>query len=104
MGFHTMLAEQLAAYESELTEFSSLVEEVMPPGMLDQFDAQYHPPKFIKLIGDERVCTRCGTYVNVDARAHHRLYHRNLTMAIWMLQGFTLAQHYAAQPKKGKKK
>lgn len=87
------VSEALKSYESELTEFASMVAETMPSGMIAQFEAQYEAPKYLKPddIGDDRVCSRCGAIVHAGAKRHHSLYHRNLTMGIWMLQGATLA-------------
>src|SRR5262245_49379408 len=83
----------LKGYEANVTEFDALVASLMPPEMLEHFQQQEdaNPTRYIRLIGNDRVCTRCGAVVHSGAKRHHSLYHRQLTLAIWLLQGFALA-------------
>jgi hypothetical protein len=100
-----------------LTEFAVEFKNLFPE-LWDQFLGQYEDPEFIKLMGDDRVCTVCAAIVHSGARAHHLLWHKQLTMAIWSLQGAVLSEMVksgsivadeddeepAKKPKKGKKK
>lgn len=74
-----------------LTEFGVEFKKTLPE-LWNQFVEQYEDPEFIKLMGDDRVCTVCAALVHSGARDHHMLWHRQLTMAIWSLQGALLAE------------
>jgi hypothetical protein len=87
------IADRLAEYEGPLTEFAELVREYLGGELLQRFEATYareHSVKYIP-IAEGRICTRCGATVSLDARKHHVLWHKQLTMTIWAVEGLQLA-------------
>ena len=92
------LGDKLAELgQEETTEFWELIVDIMPESMLQSFEEQYQKPQFIKLIGSDRVCTRCGSLVHAGSRKQHLDYHKRLTFGIWSLQGTILAKIYQKQ-------
>jgi hypothetical protein len=84
------VAKTLREHQIEFTEFEPVFEESFPE-LHEQFNSWYQDAQFIKLIGDDRVCTICAALVHAGAREGHRLWHRRVTLAIWTLQGYVLA-------------
>lgn len=71
--------------------------EVMPE-IAAAFEEQYVEVKLApRVIGGKQmlVCDRCRSYVHNDSYQEgpeqHRTWHRNVSLAIWMLQGWALA-------------
>jgi hypothetical protein len=87
----TELERKLEPFVAEMTEFAEIISENLPEELQNQFNDSYVNVKFIPIMGEDRVCSRCGALVHAGSRRHHAIWHRQLTFAIWSLQGFTLA-------------
>lgn len=59
-----------------------------PPPFYVEWAKRYKDPPYIKLIGNDRICTRCGDIVHEAGRKAHRRYHRALDLAIHTCTGF----------------
>jgi hypothetical protein len=82
----------LRKHEGPLTEFEELVWDILPAELKTHFVENYAPPKYIALTGGDRICALCGAEIHEGSRRHHSLYHRQLTLTIWALQGLSLSR------------
>ncbi len=63
-----------------------IFQEVMPPEMVEAFVSGYKNPTYDRISSE---CHRCSAVVK--SQTLHNSYHRNLTLSIWLLQGWSLA-------------